>query len=502
MSFVSLLRCCPSIPSIPPFSYNRKGTLPSLPHPLLPDHAQNPPAPDEMAVQEANPASIPSAEVVGNAFVEQYYHILHQSPGMVHRFYQDSSLLSRPDANGVMSTVTTMQAINEKIVSLNYEEYTVEIKTADAQRSHEKGVIVLVTGCLTGKDNARRKFTQTFFLAPQDNGYFVLNDVLRYIGESEPLVVNAATNANAPAADTVPEESIHVPDPVIVEPVAGLEEEDLNDGAEVCDPSDYEGSVVEDAAIEPIHPTAESAPDVEEDAPKKSYASIVKVMQGLKMSRPVHAPSDKTEVGSANNVQQSIRPTSPKPEGPAAAKSGSAGAPAPGNDSMPESSNANEEVEGYSIYVRNLPINATVEQLGEAFQRFGSIKPNGIQVRNAKQGSCFGFVEFEALVSMQSALQASPITIGDRPAVIEEKRTTTRVGSSGSSRGRYPPGRGGFRSDSFRARGNYIGGGRGYGRSEYRSQGEFSGRPRGGGRGGESYQRVYHNTGGTGGRQV
>ncbi|KAI4303740.1 hypothetical protein MLD38_039337 [Melastoma candidum] len=324
-----------------------------------------------MAVQDANPASIPSAEVVGNAFVEQYYHILHQSPGMVHRFYQDSSLLSRPDANGVMSTVTTVQAINEKIESLNYEEYTVKIKTVDAQRSHEKGVIVIVTGCLTGKDNARRKFTQTFFLAPQDNGYFVLNDVLRYIGESEPL--NAATNA-----------------------------------------SDYEWFVDEDAAIEPIHP-------------KKSYASIVKVMQGLKVSRPVHAPSDKTEVGSANNVQQSIRPTSPKPEGPAAAKSGSAGAPAPANDSMPESSNANEEVEGYPIYVRNLPINATVEQLDKAFQRFGSIKPNGIQVRNAKQGSCFGFVEFEALVSMQSALQASPITIGHRPAVIEEKRTTTRA---------------------------------------------------------------------------
>lgn len=60
-----------------------------------------------MAMQEAGPA--PSAQVVGNAFVEQYYHILHQSPGLVHRFYQDSSSLSRPDTNGVMTTVSTMQ---------------------------------------------------------------------------------------------------------------------------------------------------------------------------------------------------------------------------------------------------------------------------------------------------------------------------------------------------------------------------------------------------------
>lgn len=62
-----------------------------------------------MAMQEASPTVAPSAQVVGNAFVEQYYHILHQSPNLVHRFYQDTSLLSRPDANGNMATVTSMQ---------------------------------------------------------------------------------------------------------------------------------------------------------------------------------------------------------------------------------------------------------------------------------------------------------------------------------------------------------------------------------------------------------
>lgn len=100
------------------------------------------------------------------------------------------------------------QAINEKILSLNYEDYTAEIKTADAQESYEKGVIVLVTGCLTGKDNVRRKFSQTFFLAPQDKGYYVLNDVFRYIEENDTLQLNSAsvnvTNENAEAVP-VPE---------------------------------------------------------------------------------------------------------------------------------------------------------------------------------------------------------------------------------------------------------------------------------------------------------
>jgi hypothetical protein len=63
----------------------------------------------QMALQTATPPTTPSAEMVGNAFVEQYYHILHQSPELVYRFYQESSVISRPDSNGVMTSVTTMK---------------------------------------------------------------------------------------------------------------------------------------------------------------------------------------------------------------------------------------------------------------------------------------------------------------------------------------------------------------------------------------------------------
>jgi hypothetical protein len=79
------------------------------------------------------------------------------------------------------------KGINEKILSMDYKDYKAEIKTADAQKSYKDGVTVLVTGCLTGKDRLRRKFAQSFFLAPQDNGYFVLNDVFRYVEDGEPL---------------------------------------------------------------------------------------------------------------------------------------------------------------------------------------------------------------------------------------------------------------------------------------------------------------------------
>ncbi|KAE9602222.1 putative hydrolase [Lupinus albus] len=429
-------------------------------------------------MQEGSPATTPSAQLVGNAFVEQYYQILHQSPNLVHKFYQDSSFLSRTDSNGVMTTVTTMKAINEKITSLNYEDYTAEIKTADAQDSYEKGVIVLVTGCLTGKDNVRKKFSQTFFLAPQDKGYYVLNDIFRYIEDNYiPQLDSASVNVINENAEVVPmpeAEDIHAPEPLVADCAISAEGETLNNGAEVYHPQDNEdeGSVIDEKGAEPsavlnqndavtIH---DSTSPVQDDAPKKSYASIVK--KSNTASGPVHVPRRTVRVADAKSNQQSPAASRSTPEAEALAPSG---------DSAPGSSDVHEEAEGHSIYIRNLPFNATVEQLEEVFKKNGPIKHGGIQVRSSKHGFCFGFVEFEELSSMHSALEASPITIGERQAVVEEKRTTTRVSSSG--RGRYPSGRGGLQSEGFRGRGRF--GARGYGRNEFRNQGEFSERPKG-----------------------
>lgn len=89
-----------------------------------------------------------------------------------------------------------MQAINEKIVSLNYGDFRAEIKSVDSQESFNGGVQVLVTGYLTGKDNKVSNFAQAFFLAPQDRGYFVLNDMFRY--------VNNVTLNPALVSDVVP----------------------------------------------------------------------------------------------------------------------------------------------------------------------------------------------------------------------------------------------------------------------------------------------------------
>ncbi|WOG93245.1 hypothetical protein DCAR_0312526 [Daucus carota subsp. sativus] len=430
---------------------------------------------------------VPSAHNVGMAFVAQYYPILQEHPESVYKFYQDLSVISRPEPDGGMISVTTMKDINDKICSMNYK--TAEILTADAQDSMKDGVILLVTGFLTGADNLRRRFTQTFFLAPQHVGYFVLNDVLRYIDENDPLDANTISVSgidDTPSASLTPDpEPSHVLDPPVLNQEKSQVEELPSIEIKTADPKGNESELVSTKAA----PSSESHPienhisaaldtascDAEEDAPKKSYASIVSshTKKGISGTVKMYVPTNTAKVDSPKIEKPPVKSISQEP------------APAASVPNVPASNHADDEGDGHSIYVKNLPLSVTPNQLEMEFKRFGPIKHGGVQVRSNK-GFRFGFVEFQDVNSMNNAIQASPVTIGDRQATVEIKRTTTR---GSNSRGRFSSGRGGYRNDSFRGRGNYSGG-RGYGRNDFGGRGEYSGRGRGpGGRNGDGNQQ-------------
>lgn len=93
------------------------------------------------------------------------------------------------------------QDINDLILSLDCHSYKAEIISAHTQFSYANGFLVLVTGCLIGKNDVRRKFTQSFFLAPQERGYYVSNDLFRYVDDKEPEdVANNDLNGSTEAA--------------------------------------------------------------------------------------------------------------------------------------------------------------------------------------------------------------------------------------------------------------------------------------------------------------
>ncbi|KAL9606290.1 MAG: hypothetical protein Q9179_000565 [Wetmoreana sp. 5 TL-2023] len=103
-------------------------------------------------------SSLPKDEV-GWYFVEQYYTTLSKNPEKLH-------------------------AINERIKELDIQDCKVRVSNVDSQESF-KNIVVQVIGEMSNKAAPHRKFVQTFVLAEQPNGYFVLNDIFRYIEDEE-----------------------------------------------------------------------------------------------------------------------------------------------------------------------------------------------------------------------------------------------------------------------------------------------------------------------------
>ena len=75
------------------------------------------------------------------------------------------------------------QEIHQKITSIGFKDCKVFIHSVDAQSSADGGIIIQVIGEMSNQGEPWRKFVQTFFLAEQPNGYFVLNDIFRFLKE-------------------------------------------------------------------------------------------------------------------------------------------------------------------------------------------------------------------------------------------------------------------------------------------------------------------------------
>ncbi|MFS7956033.1 putative Ras GTPase-activating protein-binding protein [Helianthus anomalus] len=334
-----------------------------------------------------------------------------------------------------MSITTTMDAINAKILSLNYGDFKAEIKSVYAQESLNGGVSILVTGYMTGMDNIQQQFTQSFFLAPQDKGYFVLNDMFRYMN-----IDNHHDEDHAPTEDVVasatPEqvsEVVPVPENNILEQVAVLTEESEVEPAVLVE--NGEVPVVEEDPVPEVVDEVQGSSQLAveshtkvEEMPKKSYASILTLMwrhvtccfmelwrkiRGVKMAGCLtgqmgwvgfeglkHFPVRVVVMDMKQNGVPFSSPA-PAPRKPQPRKQEQhlnialpttvAAEPVASNADAVENTLHEEEVEGYSVYIKGLPMNATHALLEEEFKKFGPIKPNGIQIRNNR-------VCFDALV--------------------------------------------------------------------------------------------------------
>lgn len=114
-------------------------------------------------------------------FVGQYYSLLSQCPSMLIQFYREESSMSyleecdRSDSK----VCCGLDAIEKNIETIGFTDCKVTVSSLDCIKSIGNSLLIMVLGDLKFADTYRR-FSQTFLMAVQPEGFFILNDICRY----------------------------------------------------------------------------------------------------------------------------------------------------------------------------------------------------------------------------------------------------------------------------------------------------------------------------------
>jgi hypothetical protein len=267
-----------------------------------------PPAPAQTppvgATNTSQQSDIPKDEV-GWYFVEQYYTTLSRSPEKLYLFYNKRSQFVSGQETDKVAVCVGQRAINDRIKELDFQDCKVRVTNVDSQSS-DSNIVIQVIGEISNKSQPHKKFTQTFVLATQTNGYFVLNDIFRYLIDEEDVPepdvepgVEEAAQVPEPTADSdvadstaeavEPNTLTSSTDPAAVEQDAQhvdqeLEQKELNERPLTPEESAVNGSS-QDEAEEPLVEDAPSAPAVATEEVPSATASNAGV-ENVKPEQP------------------------------------------------------------------------------------------------------------------------------------------------------------------------------------------------------------------------
>jgi hypothetical protein len=164
-----------------------------------------PPNPNGSYLQQADPQSFgatgqnyqptsqqqPQPDVekdeVGWYFVEQYYTTLNKTPERLHLFYNKKSSFVWGTEGDSLPLAHGRTEIMDKIAGHDFKDCKVRVSNVDSQASQGNGIVIQVLGEMSNNGLPNRKFAQTFFLAEQPNGFYVLNDIFRYLKDDDDI---------------------------------------------------------------------------------------------------------------------------------------------------------------------------------------------------------------------------------------------------------------------------------------------------------------------------
>lgn len=188
---------------------------------------------------------------------------------------------------------------------MDFKDTKVRVTNVDSQGS-DANIVIQVIGEISNQGQPHKRFVQTFVLAEQTNGYFVLNDIFRYLAE-EPEEEEEAPQETAATANGVHE-------PVHTATAPESESEELATSEEALSKVDHK-----------IEEAAQEDPSVEEPTPA---APTEQVPEEIEQPQVEEAPAAAVEEASSKEAEVPAETAEPeKPKAPASTPAASKAAP-------------------------------------------------------------------------------------------------------------------------------------------------------------------------------
>lgn len=475
----------------------------------------------------------PSPRQVAQSFVKQYYDMYMKQPKDLFRFYKEESHFLHSAGNQERKSITGIEEIKAAIASgyssnvAGQVQVDLECGSVDAQPSKDGGVILIVTGAMTSKeDKHSRMFVQNFYLAPQETeqaSYFVLNDAFRYLDISPsimdaamggttssqtsktatfgadgagtkawkgaanvypsrdepavPVEKTAVTTPNADPTSLPVQESVSSP-VVDAEVKEGLPVPPTSDSSAAkgkpskrqganSDASKSNSSAAAPATTQPSSQPAPSSAQASKQGKMKTWAQLVTTptAQQAATPKPAKAPeAAPPSKGSSSEVQPGTNGFE-APSGGGRPASGGGGS----TTAAPTGPNQQPDKPATAIYIKGPGVKpeTSKEQIKSVFEEYGEIKTITL---HAERG--FAFIDYTSASSYTKAIQAGEVLIKGQPVHVEPRQSKFAGSAMRGGKGRGSRGGRGVRSGDYAGRGGVggLGGGRNSGRGARRQQ--------------------------------
>lgn len=363
-------------------------------------------------------AAKPDAAEVGWLFVQQYYTFMNQSPDKLHLFYNKHSLCVHGVEGDTDSLVAEGQEnIHAQISDRKFKDCKVLVSSVDSQASSSGGVVVQVLGEMSNAGLQCHKFCQTFFLAEQPSGYYVLNDIFRFLKEDVDADYDSK-RADSPAKTTEkPQPQQQQPK---VQKAQTTQAKPVPAAAPVAAPvaAPREQRSVEQRPVEQTPAPAKKAPEQPRDtspaknqaaAAKKSWAAAVHASSPVPAQATYGFAKREHSEQEAQSDSGELKPVSSR-----------------NSRQSSQTQSSPPDKEKYSIYLRNVnPDIIDKKSLHAVFSEVGQVRTVDMPTGNKHMA----FVEFTTQEAALSAIGKS-FTVNGETLLAEERRKPGGTGKS------------------------------------------------------------------------